>query len=97
MEKGLKEGVNFLEASIERLISELSSLYSVGNQMSANERIEKTKKLLALADVVLGLEEKIFALRNATEKAEGRRDYFLCALKAPRASIPPRAEKKYRS
>lgn len=97
MEKGiLEEAVAVVERATVRLKGELSSLFTVGNQMPATERLAKSEHFLAVASVILRLEEEIIALRETAEEVEEKRDIFLCALERRKSSMPPKMAKKWR-
>lgn len=97
MEKGiLEEAVAVVERATVRLKGELSSLFTVGNQMPATERLAKSEHFLAVASVVLRLEEKIAALRETAEDAEEKRNFFLCAIEGRKSTTSPSTKKKWR-
>ncbi|MBI2458960.1 MAG: hypothetical protein HYV53_00205 [Parcubacteria group bacterium] len=96
MEKGLlEETVNKLLQFVDRVSSELTSLFSIGRSMSSQERLVRVEQFLTLAQVILSLEEKFFLLREIVERTEEKRENFLKALREAKPSMPPRTAKKW--
>ena len=97
MEKGIfEDSVNVVERAIDHFKSELSSIFAVGKQMPATERLMRAEQFLSLASVVLRIEEKIVALREITEEVEGKKLSFLHAIKEKKPSLSPSTRNKWR-
>lgn len=96
MQKGvLDESVSIVERAVDRLTCELSSLFSVGRDLPADERLARADLMTAISNSILSsLEDKLATLREVVEKAEEKKEIFFRAWEAKRPLVSPRAVRR---